>query len=81
MKIIKTKNSSDTLLCPPVLICSDITERIIKGIHRVMYGDDWYVVDPLGDKQVLCIMFNELPFSWLIKLFIKKETDIVEYSK
>lgn len=43
-----------------------------------MGTDDWYVVDPIGPKQVLYIMFEDLPFTWLIELFVETETEIVE---
>lgn len=78
MKIIKRRNKNNTLWCPPILECSEKTEERITKLHNRLYGDDWYVVDPLGHKQILYIMFEDLPFSWLIKLFVKIETEIVE---
>ena len=77
MKIIKRNNRNGTLWCPPVLECSKTTEKIIAKLHDWIYGDNWYVVDPLGHKQILYIMFKNLPFSWLIRLFIKTETEII----
>ena len=79
MKIINTRNRNNTLWCAPILECSKETEKLITKLHDELYGDDWYVVDSLSHKQVLCIMFDDLPFSWLIKkLFVKTETEIVE---
>ena len=77
MKIIKRKNKEDNLLwCPPELICSRTTEKIITKLHDWIYGSDWYIGDPLGGKQVLYIMFRDLPFSRLLELFIKTETEV-----
>ena len=76
MKIIKKKNKNNTLWCPPILECSEKTEKLIIKLHKWLFGNDWYVVDPLGHKQVLYIMFEDLPFSWLIKLFIKTKIEI-----
>lgn len=79
MKIIKRKNKEDNLWCPPELVCSKTTEKIITKLHDWIYGDSWYTVDPLGHKQVLFVMFEDIPFSWLIKLFIKTEIEIIYY--
>lgn len=77
MKIIKRKNKRGNLWwCPPELVCSRTTEKIITKLHDWIYGSDWYIVDPLGGKQVLYIMFRDLPFSRLLELFIKTETEV-----
>lgn len=79
MKIIKRKNKEDNLWCPPELVCSKTTEKIITKLHDWIYGNSWYIVDPLGHKQVLFVMFEDIPFSWLIKLFVKTEIEIIYY--
>ena len=77
MKIIKRKNmKKNNLWCPPELACSRTTEKIITKLHDWIYGSDWYIGDPLGGKQVLYIMFRDLPFSRLLELFIKTETEV-----
>ena len=78
MKIIKRKNKKkNNLWCPPELVCSRTTEKIITKLHDWIYGSDWYIGDPLGHKQVLFVMFEDIPFSWLVKLFIKTEIEII----
>lgn len=80
MKIIKRKNKEDNLWCPPELVCSETTEKIITKLHDWIHGDSWYTVDPLGNKQILYIMFRDLPFSRLLELFIKTEIEIIYYA-
>ena len=78
MKIRKYRNHNNTLWYPPELDCPKTTERVITKIHDLLYGKDWCVIDSLGHKQILYIMFEDLPFSWLIKFFIETETIIKE---
>lgn len=39
MKIIKRRNRDNTLWCPPILECSEKTEKLIIKLHHWLYGD------------------------------------------
>jgi hypothetical protein len=76
MKIVYHHTKSDTYdwwTCPPELICSKKAEEKLVKLWHFFNGKDAYIVDPLGHTQCLYVMLKQIPFSRLIRLFIKKE--------
>lgn len=80
MKIVRIKDIYDTNCWntyPPSL--EDVSEKEkfwIKRLHKLFYGSNWYVEDPLSGSQVMYIQFKDIPFSWIYQFFFVK-TEII----
>lgn len=72
MEIVYTHHSDPDVWYAPYLACNEREEKIIKTLHGFFYGKDWYCTDPLGHKQILYIMLDDLPLSGLWFMFVKK---------
>lgn len=46
---------------PQWLTCTEKQRKRIHWWHRLFYGKNWYVVDPLGCDQIDLIMLEGLP--------------------
>lgn len=60
------------------IFCTGISDReFINFAIKYLLGDDWYVIDPLGDSQIIQIALEEI-----LKKYSKKfKKELKYYSK
>ena len=60
------------------IFCTGISDReFINFAIKYLLGNDWYVIDPLGDSQIIQIALEEI-----LKKYSKKfKKELKDYSK